>query len=84
MMEPLRPVADALIYAHLDVLEEDEFGLSKAWKARILTLPALDVRIEGERSPLMVAAQRMAQSLNRCLEGATRRLVLPELLLAEV
>jgi CRISPR-associated protein Cas1 len=78
MMETLRPVADALILTNLGTLPEEEpFGLGKTWKAKILTLPALDVAIDNERSPLMVAAQRTANSLHRCLAGETRKLALP-------
>jgi CRISP-associated protein Cas1 len=76
MMETLRPIADAAVLIGLQEIKDCE-ELTRSWKATLLKLPAQDVLIENERSPMMVAAQRMAHSLNKCLAGQSRKLALP-------
>ncbi|MBF1406723.1 MAG: type II CRISPR-associated endonuclease Cas1, partial [Porphyromonas sp.] len=51
--------------------------LTKEIKARLLALPTLDVEIEGQRRPLMLAATQTATSLLRCFAGEARRLAYP-------
>jgi CRISPR-associated protein Cas1 len=78
LMEPYRPYVDKIVY---DMVTEygpiDE--LQKEHKAILLKIPAMDVFIDGENSPLMVATQRTAVSLVKCYEGTQRKLVYPEL-----
>jgi CRISPR-associated protein Cas1 len=53
--------------------------LEKEHKAVLLKIPAMDVQIEGEKSPLMVATQRTAVSLMKCFMGEQRKLLFPEI-----
>ena len=48
-------------------------------KRILLGIPAIDVIIENERSPLMIAMQRTSASLARCFEGNARKIIYPEL-----
>jgi CRISPR-associated protein Cas1 len=78
LMEPYRPYVDQIVYQMLN-----EFGpldeLQKEQKAVLLKIPALDVSIAGEKSPLMIASQRTAVSLVKCYLGEQRKLLYPEL-----
>ncbi len=78
LMEPYRPYVDQIVYQMLN-----EFGpldeLRKEQKAVLLKIPALDVSIAGEKSPLMIATQRTAVSLVKCYLGEQRKLLYPEL-----
>jgi CRISP-associated protein Cas1 len=78
LMEPYRPYVDQLVHAMVK-----EFGLveelKKEHKAILLKIPAMDVFMDGEKSPLMLATQRTAVSLVKCYEGVQRRLLYPEL-----
>ena len=46
-------------------------------KARLLTIPTLDVVISGKRSPLMVAVAQTTASLYKCFNGEMRRIAYP-------
>ena len=53
--------------------------MQKEHKAILLKIPAIDVIIDGEKSPLMIATQRTAVSLVKCYEGGQRKLLYPEI-----
>lgn len=78
LMEPYRPYVDEIVYRMIE-----EFGpveeLQKEHKAVLLKIPAMDVVMDGEKSPLMIATQRTAVSLVKCYEGSQRKLLYPEL-----
>lgn len=78
LMEPYRPYVDEIVYKMVH-----EFGpvteLQKEHKAILLKIPACDVNIDGEKSPLMSAAQRTAVSLVKCYEGQQKKLLYPEI-----
>jgi CRISPR-associated protein Cas1 len=78
IMEPYRPYVDDLVVNYTD-----EYGypeeLTPVIKRVILSIPILDVRINGQRSPLMLAAGQTAASLARCFSGESRKLVYPEI-----
>jgi CRISPR-associated protein Cas1 len=46
-------------------------------KKLLLQLPACDVIIDDEKSPLMVAMQRTTASVMKCFEGETRKIQYP-------
>ncbi|MGE0567739.1 MAG: type II CRISPR-associated endonuclease Cas1 [Bacteroidia bacterium] len=77
LMEPYRPYVDEIVYQMVE-----EFGpvkeLNKEHKAILLKIPAIDVNIDKEKSPLLVATQRTAVSLVKCYDGNQRRLLYPE------
>ncbi len=76
IMEPYRPFVDKLVLEI--VLEGGNYEeLDKTHKQRLLQIPALDIFISGERSPLMVGLQRTTASLARCFEGTTRKITYP-------
>lgn len=52
--------------------------LTKEIKTRLLFIPTLDVRINGKRSPLMVAVAQTTASLYKCFCGEIRRISSPE------
>lgn len=77
IMEPYRPFVDKLV---LEIVNDfkDCSVLTKEIKARLLVLPAIDVMIDGQKSPLMLATQRTTASLYDCFEGVTRKVLYPE------
>lgn len=80
IMEPYRPVVDKLV---LDmVLEGEDCGeISKKAKIRLLTLPVLDVRIDGITRPLMIAAGVTAWTLQKCFAKESKVIAYPQMLL---
>jgi len=81
IMEPYRPFVDWVV---LDIISEisDISELNPDVKKRLLVIPAMDVMIEAQKSPLMIAAQRTTAALMKCFEGESRKMVYPELLVA--
>lgn len=77
IMEPYRPYVDALV---CDLCDEGLDGepMTLDQKTRILGMASMDVRIEGQRSPLWNAVIRSAQSLQRCFAGSARKLLYPD------
>ncbi|MBX2965578.1 MAG: type II CRISPR-associated endonuclease Cas1 [Cyclobacteriaceae bacterium] len=79
IMEPYRPFADAQV---IELIKngEDYTVLTPSVKKQLLMLPAVDVLLNGEHSPLQVAAQRTTASLAKCFEGTGKKILYPELL----
>lgn len=77
VMEPFRPFVDRLVYS---IIKENgkNIELTKEIKAKLLSIPTLDVRIDGKNSPLMVAASQTAVSLQKCFSGDRRQLIYPK------
>ena len=78
IMEPYRPVADILVceITKNHGLKED---IPTQIKQDILTLPTMDVIIEGQKSPLQNAVTRTTASLAKCYEGKLRKMAYPEI-----
>ncbi|CAN5400398.1 type II CRISPR-associated endonuclease Cas1 [soil metagenome] len=78
IMEPYRPFADALV---CEIIRngEDITDLNPSIKKQLLGIASVDVVINGERSPLMLGAQRTTASLAKCFEGTEKKLLYPEL-----
>ena len=76
IMEPYRPFVDKLVFCLCEQYGED-VELSKV-KSKLLSIPTLDVRIGGKRSPLMVAVGQTTASLCKCFSGELRRVIYPE------
>ena len=81
IMEPYRPYVDELVF---EIVKEythsiEELPVNKQHKAILLQLPAIDVIIDGEKSPLMNAMQRTTASLYQCFAGAQRKILYPEI-----
>jgi len=77
LMEPYRPYVDKVVYTIIEEhgIHED---IPKEIKAILLKIPAMDVLMEDEKSPLMNATQRTAVSLVKCFTGEQRKLVYPD------
>lgn len=78
IMEPYRPYVDQLV---IDILHrfDNVSSLSKELKMELLSIPMIDVAVNGKRSPLMIAAQQTTASLAKCFSGETRRISYPEM-----
>ena len=78
IMEPYRPYVDLMVCNILD-----DMGMPKEMnrdiKARLLTIPTIDVMIDGKRSPLMIATSQTTASLARCYAGEIRKVSYPEM-----
>lgn len=79
LMEPYRPFVDNIVYELVK-----EYGINteipKEIKTELLKIPATDVVLDDEKSPLMNATQRTAVSLVKCFNGEQKKLLYPELL----
>ena len=74
-MEPYRPYVDQLV---VEICEDEvPTMLTKELKVQLLSIPTLDVEIDGQRHPLMVAVSLTASSLLRCFEGEIRKISYP-------
>lgn len=77
IMEPYRPYVD-LVVSHIVETQDDFSELTTDLKKELLSIPALDVKIDGQKSPLMVAASRTTSSLFECFAGISRKIIYPE------
>ncbi len=77
IMEPYRPLVDMLV---LDIMKEREdiSTLSIEIKRDLLALSTMDVHIGGKRSPMMIAMQTTATSVQKCFTGEARKIIYPE------
>ena len=76
IMEPYRPFVDLLIKYIIDN-GEDFYELTPSIKKQLLEIPTLDVIINDERSPLMVALQKTTASLSKCFSQQLRKISYP-------
>ncbi len=78
VMEPYRPYVDKLV---IDIYEKhpDCSELTRELKAELLQIPVLEVTINGQRSPLMIAATTTTASLQKCYSGEIRKISYPEM-----
>lgn len=76
IMEPYRPFVDKvvcqIIRGNGKFLE-----MTPSMKKALLEIPAMDVQIDGQKSPLMNAVQRTTASLAKCYEGKSRKILYP-------
>ena len=82
IMEPYRPFVDFVVYNIVEeyqdeILEKGELELTTEIKRKLLIIPTLDVIIDGEKSPLMIALQRTTASLSACFDGVQRNILYP-------
>lgn len=78
VMEPYRPFCDELVYQLFQSGSIDSEELNREHKAKLLSIATCDVKIDGKKSPLMVALSRTTNSLFECFEGSRRKIVYPE------
>ncbi len=78
IMEPYRPWVDKLVLQIIDEKKTSE-ELTKEIKSILLTIPTVDVTINNQKSPLMIAMQQTTASLARCFLGEARKITYPEM-----
>lgn len=78
IMEPYRPLVDMVV---IDIIRNHKLSpeISKETKKHLLTIPAIDVRMQGLLRPLMIGASMTTASLARCYLGESRKLIYPEI-----
>jgi len=74
IMEPYRPFVDTLV---LTLVKEGVGELTSESKQTLLKIPTLDVIVNQQRSPLMVAVQQTTASLQQCYAGTRKSLKIP-------
>lgn len=76
IMEPYRPYVDRLVAEIVDS-GEDISQLTTDIKSKLLSIPVIDVVINGRRSPLMVGVGQTTASLYKCFSGESRKIAYP-------
>lgn len=78
IMEPYRPYVDMIVCGI--IRGNGKFlEITPAMKKELLNIAAMDVIIEGQKSPMMHAVQRTTASLSKCFEGVTKKILYPVL-----
>jgi CRISPR-associated protein Cas1 len=77
IMEPFRPIVDEKVYEIMQNFEEQE--LNTAIKVELLQILTRTVYFKEEKSPLMVALQKTASSLQQCYTGDRKKIKYPKL-----
>lgn len=78
IMEPYRPFVDVIVRSIIDSTSHIQ-NLTNEFKVQLLKLPAIDVVLDKDSSPLMIAVQRTAASLTKCYTGEQRKILYPEM-----
>ncbi|GAA0523940.1 type II CRISPR-associated endonuclease Cas1 [Chitinophaga japonensis] len=77
IMEPYRPFVDKAV-CEIIRMNGKFLELGPTMKKQLLGVPAMDVLLGGQKSPLMNAVQRTTASLAKCFEGKSRKILYPE------
>lgn len=77
IMEPFRPIVDEKVFSIMQNYNEQE--LNTAIKAELLQLLTRTVYFKDEKSPLMIALQKTASSLQQCYTGNRKKIKYPKL-----
>ena len=78
IMEPYRPFVDKIVRLIIDETSHID-PMNQELKIKLLKLPTVDVQIENETSPLMIAVQKTAVSLAKYFMGEQRKIIYPSL-----
>jgi len=76
IMEPYRPYVDEIVITFVED-GEDFTELTHSIKKQLLAIPAVDIFIDGEKSPLMVGMQKTTSSLVKCFSGEAKKIIYP-------
>ena len=76
IMEPYRPYVDKLVVEMVDS-GMDISKLTTDIKSKLLSIPILDVVINGKRNPLMIGVGITTASLYKCYSGELRKIAYP-------
>lgn len=74
LIEPLRPMIDALVR---QLVQRERVKLDRDAKAVLLGALHRTVRLGDQQGPLMVGLHRYAASLSRCFRGEEKNLLIP-------
>ncbi len=77
IMEPFRPLIDEAVLAICSKYEEQE--LNTVIKSELLQVLTRTVFFKNDKSPLMVALQKTAWSLQQCFTGERKKIKYPKL-----
>jgi len=77
IMEPFRPIVDEKVFEMMQNFEEQE--LNTKIKSELLQILTRTVYFKDEKSPLMVALQKTASSLQQCYTGDRKKIKFPKL-----
>lgn len=77
IMEPFRPLVDEKVFEIMQHYEEQE--LNTKIKTELLQVLTRTVYFKDEKSPLMVALQKTASSLQQCFTGNRKKIKYPKL-----
>lgn len=78
IMEPYRPYVDKVVIEMLSEFEPTD-NISQEMKKRLLGIPVMEVFIDGHRSPMLLAIQTTASSVQKCYSGEARKIIYPEI-----
>ena len=78
VMEPYRPYVHKFVSKIVDS-GADITNLTKEIKGQLLSIPVLDVVINGRRSPLMIGVGMTTASLYKCYSGEIRKIAYPSM-----
>ncbi len=76
IMEPYRPFVDSVV-KHMITCYDNIEELTVEMKRELLSIPTIDVPINGQNRPLMVAVEQTTTSLFKCFSGESKRLIYP-------
>lgn len=76
VMEPYRAFVDKVV-CDIVTMNGKFLDMTPNMKEQLLKIPAMDVEIDGQKSPLMNAVQRTTASLAKCYEGKSRKILYP-------
>ncbi len=76
-MEPFRPIVDEKVAEIMQNFDNQE--LNTTIKSELLQLLTRTVYFKDEKSPLMVALQKTASSLQQCYTGERKKIKYPKL-----
>ncbi|WP_278035368.1 type II CRISPR-associated endonuclease Cas1 [Flavobacterium nitratireducens] len=77
IMEPYRPIVDEKVFEIMQTYSEQE--LNTTIKSELLQILTRTVFFKEEKSPLMVALQKTASSLQQCYTGERKKIKYPKL-----
>ena len=77
IMEPFRPIVDEKVVEIMQKYDEQE--LNTLIKSELLQILTRTVYFKDEKSPLMVALQKTASSLQQCYTGHRKKIKYPKL-----
>lgn len=77
IMEPFRPLVDETVHFIMEHYDEQE--LTTEIKSELLKILTRTVYFKNEKSPLMVALQKTASSLQQCYTGHRKKIKYPQL-----